>query len=166
MFSFLQKHREVEIVSPVNGTVRGIEEVNDPVFSEKMMGDGIAVEYADGDVYAPVSGEITTVIQPSCHAFGLKTEAGLELLVHVGLDTVRLKGGEFKLLKEQGDCVKAGEKILTVNAQALREKGIDMITPIVIVNSDEYEIAEKGAPGGTAVSGKTVLLSCVKKQES
>lgn len=163
MLSFLHKNKGIKVVSPINGVVTAIEEVGDPVFSEKMMGDGIAVKYAEGDVYAPVSGEITTVIEPSCHAFGMSTSEGLELLVHVGLDTVRLKDGEFKLHKQQGDHVEAGEKILSVNAQALSEKGIDMVTPIIIINSDEFTIEKSDAFGSQAVHSETVLLNCIKK---
>lgn len=163
MFSFLQKNKGIQIMAPVNGEVTRIEEVNDPVFSEKMMGDGIAIQYADGDVYAPVSGVISTVIQPSCHAFGIRSEEGLELLVHVGLETVNLKGEGFRLLKEQGDHVKAGEKILAVDAEVLAAKGIDMITPIVITNSADFNIDKKAAAHHQAEAGTTLLMSCTKK---
>lgn len=164
MFSFLQKNKEISVFAPVNGIVKGIEEVNDPVFSEKMMGEGIAVQYTDGDVYAPVSGEITTVIKPSCHAFGMRTEDGLELLVHVGLETVNLKEKAFRQLKQQGDHVSAGEKILCVDGNALAGRDIDMITPIIITNTAEFKIEKKADCGSRSVCTETLLMCCTKKK--
>lgn len=163
MFSFLQKNKDIQVIAPVSGYVKKIEEVDDPVFSEKMMGDGIAIQYTDGDVYAPMAGEITTVILPSCHAFGMKTTEGLELLVHVGLETVNLKGEGFKLLKQPNEQVEAGEKILEIDSQLLKEKGINMITPIIVTNSDTFKIVKQADAGSQVAAGKSELLVCAKK---
>lgn len=163
MFSFLGKSKSIDVIAPVNGELKAIEEVNDPVFSEKMMGDGIAIQYMGGDVYAPVSGELTTVILPSAHAFGIRTKEGLEILVHVGLETVNLKGEEFQLLKNQGDVVQAGDKILHINEEALKAKGCDLITPIIVTNSNEFSIRNKASLNKTATSKDTVIFHCAKK---
>lgn len=163
MFSFLEKKKGVEVFSPVSGKITPLEEVKDPVFSEKMMGDGIAVQYTGGDVYAPVSGEITAVVFPSCHAFAIKSTEGLEVLVHVGLETVNLTGGEFRMMKKKGDLVRVGEKLLVANAQRLKETGADLITPVIITNSDCYEVHLPTDAAETAKGGQTVLLSCTKR---
>lgn len=161
MFSFLKKDTDVEVKAPVNGIIQSIETVNDPVFSEKMMGDGIAIQYTGGEVLAPVSGTISSVIFPSCHAFGIHCDNGLDLLVHVGLETVNLKGEGFILLKNQGDYVKQGEPVLRVDYDLLKSKSIDLITPIVVTNSDEFSIVDKYQ--GKAVIGKTILFKVKKK---
>ena len=161
MFSFLKKESGIEVKAPVNGEIFPIESVNDPVFSEKMMGDGIAIKYAGGDVVAPVTGKITSVILPSCHAFGIRCENGLDVLVHVGLDVVKLKGEGFQLLKKKGEMVHQGEAVIKVDYDLLKDKGLDLITLIVITNSNEFLLNQKAH--GHAESGKTDLFVAQKK---
>lgn len=161
MFSFLKKESGIEVKAPVNGEIFPIESVNDSVFSEKMMGDGIAIKYAGGDVVAPVTGKITSVILPSCHAFGIRCENGLDVLVHVGLDVVKLKGEGFQLLKKKGEMVHQGEAVIKVDYDLLKDKGLDLITPIVITNSNEFLLNQKAH--GHAESGKTDLFVAQKK---
>ena len=161
MFSFLKKESGIEVKAPVNGEIFPIESVNDPVFSEKMMGDGIAIKYAGGDVVAPVTGKITSVILPSCHAFGIRCENGLDVLVHVGLDVVKLKGEGFQLLKKKCEMVHQGEAVIKVDYDLLKDKGLDLITPIVITNSNEFLLNQKAH--GHAESGKTDLFVAQKK---
>lgn len=161
MFSFLKKESGIEVKAPVNGEIFPIESVNDPVFSGKMMGDGIAIKYAGGDVVAPVTGKITSVILPSCHAFGIRCESGLDVLVHVGLDVVKLKGEGFQLLKKKGEMVHQGETVIKVDYDLLKDKGLDLITPIVITNSNEFILNQKAH--GHAESGKTDLFVAQKK---
>ena len=161
MFSFLKKESGIEVKAPVNGEIFPIESVNDPVFSEKMMGDGIAIKYAGGDVVAPVTGKITSVILPSCHAFGIRCESGLDVLVHVGLDVVKLKGEGFQLLKKKGEMVHQGEAVIKVDYDLLKDKGLDLITPIVITNSNEFLLNQKAQ--GQAESGRTNLFFAQKK---
>lgn len=139
MLSFLKKSKSIEIFAPIDGIMKCIEEVKDPVFAQKMMGEGIAIEYQGGDVYAPISGVLSIVFLPSMHAFGIRSDEGVELLVHVGLETVNLKGEGFTSLKKQGDRVKCGDKILSVDYGFLKAKGVDLITPIVLTNSDQFE---------------------------
>lgn len=164
MFSFLGKSKSIDVVASVNGMIKAIEDVNDPVFAEKIMGDGIAIQYEGGDVYAPVSGELASVILPSCHAFGIKTKEGLEVLVHVGLETVNLKGEEFQLLKKQGDIVSAGEKILQVNEKLLRSQSCSLVTPIVVLDSSGFSIQKKASANTEAIGGKTVIFRCISSQ--
>lgn len=127
------KEKEIIIKSPFTGKVIPIEKVPDAVFSQKMMGEGIAVEPSEGIALAPISGEIA-VLFPYGHAFGIKTEEGLELLIHIGIDTVELKGAGFKKLAKQGDKVKAGDKLIEFDLNFIKEKSPSVISPIVIVN--------------------------------
>ena len=161
MFSIFKKNAGTPVKAPASGQIKGIETVIDPVFSEKMMGDGIAIQYEGGEIKAPVSGTISTIILPSCHAFGICGDNGVEILVHVGLETVNLKGQGFKLMKNQGDHVNQGETVLVVNYDLLRAKGIDLITPVVVTNSNEFEIIKKSQ--GKCVSGDTVIFEVKKK---
>lgn len=156
------KNKKIKIVAPVNGKVVDIENVPDPVFNEKMMGDGIAVQYSFGDVYAPISGEIITDV-PSGHAFGIKHEQGLEILVHVGLETVYLQGEGFKMQKKVGDSVEAGDKIIEVNEEVLRTKQLNLITPIIVTNLEAYTVALEMEEGCEVAAGKTVVFACDKK---
>ena len=126
----------------MDGNTTELVEVPDEVFSQKIMGDGLAIEWTGGDVYAPVSGEIATLITPSCHAFGIRHESGLEILVHVGLETVNLKGEGFKTLKKVGDYVEAGDKILEIDYNLLKKKNINLLSPIIVLNSDYFKIKE------------------------
>lgn len=161
MFSFLKKNAVIMVKAPANGELKGIETVLDPVFSEKMMGDGVAIQYIGGKVKAPISGTISTIILPSCHAFGICGDNGVEILVHVGLETVNLNGQGFKLMKKQGEYVNQGETVLEVNYDLLREKGIDLITPVVITNSNEFEITKKFQ--GHCIAGDSVIFEVKKK---
>ena len=158
---FGKKVLDKNIYAFVKGSVVKIEDVPDEVFSQKMMGDGIAIKYAGGDVVAPVTGKITSVILPSCHAFGIRCENGLDVLVHVGLDVVKLKGEGFQLLKKKGEMVHQGEAVIKVDYDLLKDKGLDLITPIVITNSNEFLLNQKAH--GHAESGKTDLFVAQKK---
>lgn len=137
---FKKRIKEFSVLSPVDGNTTDLIEVPDQVFSQKMMGDGLAVDWTGGDVYAPISGEIASLITPSCHAFGIRHESGMEILVHVGLETVNLKGEGFKALKHQGDHVEAGEKILEIDFDLLKAKKVNLMTPIIVLNSDYFKI--------------------------
>lgn len=126
------------VVSPMNGEVVPLEEVNDEVFSSKMMGDGIAILPEDGKVYAPVTGEVT-VTMDSGHAVGLTSENGGEVLIHVGLDTVELAGEGFVSHVEKGDKVTAGDLLIEADIDLIKEKGYDPTTIVVVTNTTEYK---------------------------
>lgn len=140
---FKRRLKEFKVLSPVDGNVTELIEVTDAVFSQKMMGDGLALDWTGGDVYAPVSGEIASLITPSCHAFGIRHESGLEVLVHVGLETVNLKGEGFKALKKAGDHVEAGDKVLEIDYDLLKSKNVNLMSPVIVLNGDYFKIKEQ-----------------------
>ena len=145
MFDFFKKKKKeekiVSIASPVKGKVIKLEEVPDPVFAEKMVGDGFAVEPENGEVFAPVSGEVT--LQPEgYHAIGIKTQEGLEVLVHFGLETVELKGEGFTPHVKVGDMVKKGDKVLSVDIEKIKDKVPSIITPCIVANLEENILSE------------------------
>ena len=113
----------MRIIAPLTGQAVALEQVPDPVFSQKIIGDGVAVIPEDGKIVSPVDGEVVSVADTK-HAFGFRSEDGLELLVHVGLETVSLKGECFRVHAKAGDKVKAGDLIAEVDLAALKEKNI------------------------------------------
>lgn len=145
-----QKKDGLVISSPLSGKIIQITDVPDPVFSGKMMGDGCAVIPEDGKIYAPVDGTLTTVA-PTKHAYGFTTDDGVDILVHVGLETVGLEDGAFTVLKKAGDRVKKGDLVAEVNLDLLKEKGLNPVTPVVICGGAEnaqISVEEKTACGG------------------
>ncbi|WP_077319851.1 glucose-specific PTS transporter subunit IIBC [Virgibacillus proomii] len=127
---------EDRIVSPMTGELLPITEVPDQVFSGKMMGDGFAIKPDEGLVVSPVNGKVVNVF-PTKHAIGLKSEGGKEILIHVGIDTVNLKGEGFETLIEEGDQVEAGQPLLKADLEFIQRKGMPIITPIVFTNLKE-----------------------------
>lgn len=140
--------------SPMDGELMALEEVADPVFSGKILGEGVAIRPAVGQVLAPVDGEVSTM-PDTFHAVGLTTELGAELLIHVGRDTVALKGEHFKALVKAGDKVKRGQLLLEFDRSALLEKGFDLDTPVIVTNADEFDL--EPSPTGVVQAGQTVL---------
>ncbi|NFL77292.1 PTS glucose transporter subunit IICBA [Clostridium sporogenes] len=135
-----------KFVSPIEGKILSITDVPDEVFSQKMMGDGFAIEPKNGTVLSPVDGIITTVF-PTKHAIGITAENGLELLIHFGIDTVNLKGEGLEALVEQDAKVKAGDPILKVDIDKIKDKVPSIITPIIFTNltdDQKLEIAKLG----------------------
>ena len=130
------KKKTVEIFSPIVGECVSIKEVPNPTFSQEILGKGVAIKPLEGKVYAPVDGKISTLF-PTLHAVGITTEDGVDILIHVGLDTVSLKGAAFQAFVKAGDSVKKGELLLEADLQAITEAGLDTITPILICNSKE-----------------------------
>ncbi len=128
----------VAVQSVAEGQVRPITEVKDPVFSQKMMGDGYAVEPANGNVYSPVSGLVTSVF-PTKHAIGLLTDEGLEILVHVGLDTVALNGAPFSAKVADGQRVEAGDLLLVADLEAIRSAGRETTIVVAFTNTAEIK---------------------------
>ena len=124
-----------EVHSVADGQVINIEDVKDPVFSQKMMGDGFAVEPENGQIVSPVAGKITSVF-PTKHALGLLTENGLEVLVHIGLDTVSLEGKPFEVKVSEGQTVAAGDLLVEADLDAIREAGRETSTVVVFTNAD------------------------------
>ncbi|MBM7642947.1 beta-glucoside-specific PTS transporter subunit IIABC [Streptococcus loxodontisalivarius] len=126
------------IASPLIGQIVPLNEVPDEVFASGAMGKGIAVDPTDGVIVAPAKAEVTLVF-PTKHAIGLRTENGAELLIHVGMDTVSLAGKGFKSYVEVGDKVEAGQKLLEFDLNTIREAGLPVITPVIVTNTDQFE---------------------------
>jgi PTS system D-glucosamine-specific IIA component/PTS system glucose-specific IIA component len=142
MFGLLKKKKNegaekntFSLVSAIDGTLIPLSEVPDPVFAEKMAGDGIAIDPTGDFVVAPADGELSLVFKTK-HAFALTLENGIELLVHVGLETVSLNGEGFEQLIEAGVMVKAGTPILKIDREFIKSKGCALITPMLITNPD------------------------------
>ena len=129
--------KTIVIASPLSGRVIPLEEVADGVFSEKMVGDGFAVEPTDNQVYAPADCEVTTVFGTK-HAIGLTTPEGCELLIHLGIDTVQLNGAPFTINIKEGDTLKKGDLIGSFDEKAILDAGYRTVTPVVVTNSDAY----------------------------
>jgi beta-glucoside PTS system EIICBA component len=125
------------LFSPLKGEVRPLSEVKDEAFSKGALGKGIAIEPTEGKVIAPVDGVLTTFF-PTCHALGITSDNGAEILIHVGMDTVQLEGKHFTPKAKQGDIVKAGDVLLEFDIKAIKDEGYSVITPVIITNSDNY----------------------------
>lgn len=142
MFNLFGKKKKsanvVAVYAPADGKVMPITEVKDDVFSTKMLGDGLAVKADNGEIFAPVAGEITTVF-PTKHAIGITTEQGWEILIHLGLDTVELKGEPFETLIKVGDKVKAGDPIVKMDLAKIQAAGYDDTVIVVYTNMDLIE---------------------------
>ncbi|MGT2924134.1 beta-glucoside-specific PTS transporter subunit IIABC [Streptococcus caviae] len=134
----LKEIKQEIIASPLIGKVVKLEDVPDEVFASGAMGKGIAIDPADGVVVAPAKGEVTLVF-PTKHAIGLKTENGAEILIHIGMDTVSLAGKGFKGFVEVGDKVEAGQTLLEFDVNTIKAAGLPVITPVIVTNSDQYE---------------------------
>ncbi|MFJ7975398.1 PTS glucose transporter subunit IIA [Peribacillus sp. NPDC096379] len=130
--------KDIVLFAPMNGSVVALEDVPDPVFAEKMMGDGLAIEPEDNTVYSPVDGEIVQVF-PTKHAVGIKAANGAEILIHIGLETVALNGEGFEAFVSAGDKVKMGDKLISFDQTIIKEKAKSTLIPIIITNSDEME---------------------------
>lgn len=127
----------LNLKSPLTGKVLPLSEVPDPVFSSGAMGKGIAIDPDKGELIAPADGEITTIF-PTGHAVGLTTTEGVEILMHIGMDTVELEGAGFETFVKQGDHVKAGDVLVTFDIDQIKTAGYSVITPIVVTNTDQF----------------------------
>ena len=149
--------KAIVIASPLSGRVIPLEEVADGVFSEKMVGDGFAVEPADNQVYAPADCEVTTVFGTR-HAIGLTTPEGCELLIHLGIDTVQLNGAPFTINIKEGDTLKKGDLIGSFDEKAILDAGYRTVTPVVVTNSDAYTSFRLLKTGDTAHGEDTLSV--------
>ncbi len=156
MFSFLKKKKEISLVAPMTGEIIEIDKVPDAVFAGKMVGDGLAIKPTDGLVVAPCNGKIIQVF-PTKHAIGLLTAEGVEILIHIGLDTVNLKGEGFEVFVESGDNVKKGDKLLEVDLEYVSENAKSTITPIIITNIDV--VNGLSVKNGDVERGKDIIMN-------
>lgn len=165
MFNFLKKKKENtsnvsdELYAVASGELIAIDKVNDPVFSQKMMGEGYAVLPTSGVVYSPVVGEIMSIF-PTKHALGIKMENGLEILLHMGIDTVELKGAPFDIKVKEGDKVTAETVVAHVDLDALKDAGKHNDLIVVITNSadslDKIDLSKLGDVNEKDIIGKAL----------
>ena len=125
------------ILAPVEGKAVSLKEVNDPTFSQEILGKGVAVIPSKGRVVAPADGVVSVFFETK-HAVSITADNGAEIIVHVGLDTVNLKGEHYTSYKKQGEHVKAGELLVEFDIDAIKEAGYDVITPIIVCNTPNY----------------------------
>lgn len=146
------KKKGEQVFAPVHGTVMALADVPDPVFASGAVGEGFAVEPSDGSFTSPVDGEVI-LIAKTLHAFGVRTESGAEILVHIGMDTVKLKGAGFTAHRATGDTVKQGELVISCDLDQLTPQVPSMVTPVLVTNGGKFAIAETalGAASGSPV---------------
>ena len=152
----LVNERQLSVKSPANGNLVDLTEVPDPVFSERLVGDGVAIEPTSNVFFAPVAGVITTVF-PTKHVIAITTSGGIELMVHVGIDTVNLNGAGFELFVSEGQKVKVGDKLLEVELDYLKSRVKSLISPIVIINLEKVKKINKSA--GAAIAKETDIFT-------
>ena len=151
------------ILAPLTGKAVPLSEVPDPVFSDKVLGDGVAIIPADGKIVSPVDGEISTVAETG-HAYGFTSEGGQEILVHVGLETVSLNGECFKVYGKAGDKVKKGDLVAEVDLGYLKEKDINPITPVLLCSDTEGKELQYGE--GEVEAGKSAVLTLASNADN
>ena len=159
MFGFGKK-RVVIIASPMNGNVMPVSKVNDSVFSEDVLGRGIAIRPDSGHVSAPGKAIVSRMFETG-HAVNLLMDSGVELLIHVGLDTVNLKGRHYAIHKNSGESVNAGDVLMEFDAAGISADGFDTITPIVVCNPDDFSDISF-APEGGIKEGESLITITVK----
>ena len=139
----------------LNGTVVPLAEVKDEAFASGALGDGIAIEPIDGELVAPADGEISSTFKTH-HAVGMTTVDGAELLMHIGIDTVKLGGKHFTYLVNEGDKVKKGQPLIRFELEAIKAEGYPVTTPLIVCNTDDYAaVAAKAS--GTVKQGDALL---------
>lgn len=157
MFDFLKKKTETfTLGAPVKGKAVPLREVNDPTFSDGLLGKGVAVVPAEGKVFAPADGEIAMVFE-TLHAVSMNADFGAEILIHVGLDTVTMKGEGFTGHVKAGDKVKKGDLLLEMDLEKIKAAGYDTVTPMLICNTDAYADVE-GLSGKDVNPGDDILV--------
>ena len=148
------KNADTAVYSPLEGSAIPLTSVKDEVFSQKILGDGIAVVPAKGELYAPADGTIESVFD-SKHAISMTTDAGVELLMHIGMDTVKLEGKGFVPQVKNGDTVKKGQLLMKFDIDAIKAAGFDTTTPIIVTNGDRFAV--KPVADGAVVPGAALL---------
>ena len=155
MFGLFKK--DLKLVAPVSGKSIDLSQVPDPVFAQKMAGDGAAID-ATGDVaVAPCDGTLTLIFKTN-HAFAMTLDNGVELLIHIGIDTVELNGEGFERLAEEGAKVKAGTPIIKFNPELIRGKGLSLTTPVLITNPDSVKEI-KPLTGKDVIAGQDEVVT-------
>lgn len=154
----------VKLMAPMKGAVMGLHDVADEVFSKGLLGKGMAIEPVDGKVVSPIAGTVTTVF-PTKHAIGLTDDHGMEVLIHVGLDTVSLNGEPFEALVAAGDRVEVGTELLQADLDAIKAAGLPTTTVVVITNTDEFKDVTPVEPGNVSFKDHVMEVFHHEKEE-
>ncbi len=144
------------IAAPLNGTAVPLTEVNDAVFSQKVLGDGAAILPSEGKVFSPVDGEVSALFETK-HAIGLTSSEGVELLIHIGIDTVNLQGKYYTAYVQNGDTVKRGDLLISFDKDAIEKEGFETITPVLVSNTADFESVQMRKEG-TVQAGDDFLM--------
>lgn len=155
VFGSTQADKAINIIAPLTGEILAIEDVPDEVFAKKIVGDGIAIRATGNKMVAPCDGEIGKIFETN-HAFSLESDAGIQLFVHFGIDTVELKGTGFTRIAKEGQKVKMGDTIIEFDLEFLKANAKSILTPVVISNMDEIKELQKMS-GNVEVASDTVL---------
>jgi PTS system glucose-specific IIA component len=155
MFGFLKRNKMMTLMAPMDGEVISLEDVPDAVFSQKMLGDGIAIKPSEGFVVSPCNGKVVQIFDTN-HAIGIETDEGAEVLIHIGIDTVELKGQGFERLLKVGDKVYTGDALIQVDLDYIVAAGKSIITPIIITNMEKTHKISKAT--GPCKRGKTEIM--------
>ena len=156
LFDFMKKKDNADVIAaPVAGEAVESAQINDPTFGEEMLGKGMAIKPTDTKVYAPFDGTVALVFDTK-HAVSLVSDTGAEVLIHVGLDTVSLKGEHFTAHVENGATVKKGDLLLEFDKEAIAAAGFDTIIPVVVCNTDDYKEVKR-ITGSVVKPGDTVM---------
>ena len=153
MFGFNSKN--IIIAAPMDGVVIPVSKLSDPVFSENILGHGVAIKPASGYVKAPAKAVVSQMFSTG-HAVSLLTDSGVELLIHVGIDTVQLKGNHYKILKNNDEKVDIGDILMEFDADAISADGYDTVTPVVVCNMYAYKDISF-APEGYIKAGEPLI---------
>ena len=140
MFSIFKKKKKQEVItSCISGKIVPIEKVNDGVFSAKILGDGVGIYPNEDIVLSPCDGEIVSVMEETKHALGIKTSNDMEILIHVGINTVSMKGQGFEVFVKPGDKVSKGDKLISFSRSLIKDNNLDDVVIMVVTNSDQFE---------------------------
>lgn len=134
--------RELDFISPLSGEIIPLEDVNDPAISQKMLGEGFAIKPEMGKVVSPVSGKIMA-LYPTGHAIAILSDDGYEFLIHIGVNTFKLKGGEFKIHIKDEQVVKQHDLLVEFNKEELESSGVDITTSILFANKEEFKLLKQ-----------------------
>ncbi|HIG0358556.1 TPA: PTS sugar transporter subunit IIA [Clostridium sporogenes] len=154
---FRNRNLDNNLYSPVDGYCIDLDKVEDKVFASKMMGDGVAFVLENDTILSPCDGKIVMIAETK-HAIGIMADNGVEILIHVGLDTVNLAGKGFDLLTKQDSVVKRGNPILKVDRSLMKENNINLITPMIITNSKKFKLIKPSLEKKVSASDSVVIL--------
>ena len=159
LFPKKEEHSNIRLYAPMEGQAVPLSEVPDITFSEKLLGDGIAIIPASGKVYAPCDGTVDNAFHTG-HAITMTTKSGAELLIHIGLETVSLEGNPFKVHVKNGDKVKKGQLLIEADLDAIKAVGLNTITPMLVCNIDDY--SDMAVVTGKTVTTDDMVVEIVK----